>query len=324
MTINKIRRNIVISGGIFGMLGHFSARADDRKSLKIILPISAGSGVDTIVRTASPALGNAFGHPVVVENLAGAGGITGAAAIAKAAPDGNTIGFISNNHVINPAIYKKMPFDAVEDFTPITVLGASPLVLLVNPKVRAKNAQELISLLKSAPEKYNYGSSGNGTVLHLAAEMFLDQGDVKARHIPYKGTGPMINDMISGQVQFGVLGMSAALPHIRNGALQAIGICGSSRSAVDPNIPTIAEQGLPEYNIEGWYAVIGPKKMPSSEVQRIHQNVVKAFSMPGVLESMKKLGTEIKPTSAEAAQAFFRTEAERYARLARKAGATLD
>ena len=219
------------------------------KPIRFILPISAGSGVDTIVRAAAPALGKAFGQPVVIENLPGAGGITGAAAIVKAAPDGLTLGLVSNNHVINPAVFKKMPFDALNDITPISVVGATPLVLVANPKLPAKNVQELIALLRAKPGGYNYASSGNGTILHLADEMFMDEAGVKARHIPYKGTGPMMTDMIGGQVEMGVIALPAVQQHIKSGALRAIGLCGATRSPAAPDIPTIAEQGLPNYAV---------------------------------------------------------------------------
>lgn len=221
----------------------FAQGAD--KPVRIILPISAGSGVDTIARAAAPALGKAFGQPVVIENLPGAGGITGASVVVKAAPDGQTLGMVSNNHVINPSVYKKMPFDAINDITPISVVGATPLVLLVNPKVPAKNVRELVALLKAKPDGYNYASSGNGTIIHLAGEMFMDEAGVKARHIPYKGTGPMVTDMIAGQVEIGVVALPAVQQHIKSGALRAIGLCGPARSPAAPDIPTIAEQGCP-------------------------------------------------------------------------------
>ena len=219
------------------------------KPIRFVLPISAGSGVDNIVRAASVALGKAFGQPVVIENMPGAGGITGTSAIVKAAPDGLTLGMVSNNHVINPSVFKKMPFDAINDITPISVVGATPLVLLVNPKLPAKNVKELVALLRAKPEGYNYASSGNGTIIHLAGEMFMDEAGVKARHIPYKGTGPMVTDMIAGQVEMGVVALPAVQPHLKSGALRAIGLCGPTRSPAAPDIPTIAEQGLPNLSL---------------------------------------------------------------------------
>jgi tripartite-type tricarboxylate transporter receptor subunit TctC len=294
------------------------------KPIRFILPISAGSGVDAIVRAASVALGKAFGQPVVIENLPGAGGITGTSVLVKAAPDGLTLGMVSNNHVINPAVYKKMPFDAIADVTPISVVGATPLVLVVNPKLPARNVKELVALLRAKPEGYNYASSGNGTIIHLAGEMFMDEAGVKARHIPYKGTGPMVTDMIAGQVEMGVVALPAVQPHLKSGALRAIGLCGPQRSPAAPDIPTIAEQGLPNYAVEGWFAVIGPPKMQAADIQRVHDAVASAFTSAEVREAMDKQGNVIEPTSPEQAASYFRSEAARYAALVKKANVVLE
>ncbi|WP_427307816.1 Bug family tripartite tricarboxylate transporter substrate binding protein [Cupriavidus sp. H39] len=300
------------------------AQGGSGKPVRLILPISAGSGVDTIARAAGPALGKAFGQPVVIENLPGAGGITGAAAVVKAQPDGSTLGLVSNNHVINPSVFRAMPFDAIKDITPISVLGTTPLVLVVNAKVPAKNVKELVALLKARPDAYNYASSGNGTIIHLAGEMFLDEAGVTARHVPYKGTGPMINDLLAGQVEMGVVALNAVAPHLKAGTLRAIGLCGDKRTAAAPDIATIAEQGLPRYNVAGWFAVIGPAGMPAPEVRRVHDAFAKAFTSPEVLETMKKQGTVIEPGTPEAAAAFFRSEAARYAALVKKANVKVE
>jgi tripartite-type tricarboxylate transporter receptor subunit TctC len=300
------------------------AFAQSDKPVRLILPISAGSGVDVIARASSVAIGKALGQPLVVENLPGAGGITGASAVAKAAPDGLTLGLFSNNHVINPAVYKKMPFDAVADFTPISIIGATPLVLVAGKAVPAANVKELIALVKAKPDDFNYASSGNGTIIHLAGEMFVEQAGLKVRHIPYKGTGPMVNDLLGGQVQFGVVALPAIHAHIKSGAVKAIGLCGATRSPAAPDIPTIAEQGLPDYDVEGWFAVVGPAKLPAAEVKRVHDAFVKGFASPEVAEAMAKQGNVVKPTSPEDAAKFFRSEAARYAALAKKAGVSLD
>lgn len=328
MTTNLLpitRRTVLGFGASAAALAACPALAQGSdKPIRFILPISAGSGVDNIVRAASVALGKAFGQPVVIENMPGAGGITGTAAIVKAAPDGLTLGMVSNNHVINPSVFKKMPFDAINDITPISVVGATPLVLLVNPKLPAKNVKELVALLRAKPEGYNYASSGNGTIIHLAGEMFMDEAGVKARHIPYKGTGPMVTDMMAGQVEIGVVALPAVQQHIKSGALRAIGICGPARSQAAPDIPTIAEQGLPNYSVEGWFAVIGPPKMQAADIQRVHDAVVAAFSSAEVREAMDKQGNIVKPTSPEQAASYFRSEAARYAALVKKANVVVE
>ncbi|MES2247678.1 MAG: tripartite tricarboxylate transporter substrate binding protein [Pseudomonadota bacterium] len=310
------------SAAALAALPSFAQGSD--KPIRFILPISAGSGVDNIVRAASVALGKAFGQPVVIENMPGAGGLTGTSAIVKAAPDGLTLGMVSNNHVINPSVFKKMPFDAINDITPISVVGATPLVLMVNPKLPAKNVKELVALLRARPDGYNYASSGNGTIIHLAGEMFMDEAGVKARHIPYKGTGPMVTDMMAGQVEIGVVALPAVQQHIKSGALRAIGVCGPARSPAAPDIPTIAEQGLPNYAVEGWFAVIGPPKMQAADIKRVHDAVVAAYTSTEVREAMDRQGNVIKPTSSEEAANYFRSEAARYAALVKKANVVLE
>lgn len=319
------RRTVLASAAALLATTAWPARAQGSdKPVRLVLPISAGSGVDNIARASSVAIGKALGQPVVIENLPGAGGVTGASAVAKAAPDGLTLGMVSNNHVINPAVYKKMPYDTLNDFTAISVIGATPLVLVAAKSVPASNVKELIALIKARPDDFNYASSGNGTIIHLAGEMFVEQAGLKVRHIPYKGTGPMVNDLLGGQVQFGVVALPAIQAHIKSGSVKAIGLCGAQRSAAAPDIPTIAEQGLADYAVEGWFAVIGPAKLPAAEVQRVHDALVKAYASPEVVEAMAKQGNTIRPSSPDEAARFFRSEAARYAALVKKANVTLD
>lgn len=295
------------------------AQASD-KPVRFILPVASGSGVDTITRATSQAVSKALGHAVVVENQPGAGGVIGTAAMIKSPPDGFTLSVVSNNHVIYPSVLKSVPFDPVSDITPITVMGTTPLVLVVNPKVPANNAKELVALLKSKSGTYNYASSGNGTILHLAAEMFVDEAGVKAKHIPYKGVGPMLTDLIGGQVEFGVLALPSIQAHLKSGALRAIGTSSTQRIAAAPDIPTFAEQGLPGYVVEGWFAVVGPKNLPAADVKRIHSAFASAFNTAEVKETMAKQGNTISMTSPDSAAAFFRSELAKYAALVRKAG----
>ena len=295
------------------------------KPMRVILPVGAGSGVDTIMRAASPALARALAQPVVIENLPGAGGITGTTVLVRAAPDGATIGVVSNNHVVNPSVYKKMPFDPLADITPISVIGETPFVLVVNPtRVPAKNAKELVAFLKAKPGVYNYASSGNGTIIHLAGAMFVEAAQVDVRHIPYKGVGPQIADLIGGQVELGVVAVPAALGHLKSGALRAIGVMGKTRVPSLPDLLTIAEQGLPEVDVAGWFAVIAPPKLPAVEVKRLHAAVLATFASPDVKEAMARQENLIHPGTPEAAAQFFKTEQERYAKLVKKADIRLD
>ncbi|WP_011295998.1 tripartite tricarboxylate transporter substrate binding protein [Cupriavidus necator] len=319
-TVLRLLAAVAASASFAGM----PAIAQSGKPVRLILPISAGSGVDTIARAAGPALGKALGQPVVIENLPGAGGISGAAAVVKASPDGTTLGLVSNNHVINPSVFKSMPFDAIKDVTPISVLGATPLVLVVNPKVPAKDVKELVALMKAKPDTFNLASSGNGTIIHLAGEMFLSEAGVKAHHVPYKGTGPMLTDLLGGQVDLGVVALNAVQPYLKSGQLRAIGLCGDARSPAAPDIPSIAEQGLPRYSVEGWFAVIGPAGMKPADVKRVHDAFATAFTSPEVVEAMKRQATIVKPGTPEDAAKYFRTEADRYAKLVKKANVRLE
>jgi len=317
----RVARAAVVVAALSAGAGIALAQSD--RPVKFILPVATGSGVDTITRAAQPALSKSFGAPVVVENQPGAGGIVGTQALVKAAPDGATLSIVSNNHVIYPSVYKSVPFDPVADITPIAVIGSTPIVIVVNPKVPAKNAQELIALMKAKPDEINYASSGNGTILHLAAAMFLDQAGVKAKHIPYKGVGPMVTDLLGGQVDFGALSLPSVQQHIKAGTLRAIGVATPKRLAAAPDIPTFAEQGMPNYLVEGWFAVIGPAKMPAALVAKINGEVKQAFAAPDVVEAMAKQGNTIDVSTPDYAARFFPSELAKYAALVKKAGVEL-
>lgn len=297
------------------------SRAQGDRPVKFILPVGVGSGVDTITRSAGPALSAALGHTVVVENQPGAGGIVGTSALVRSAPDGYTLSVLSNNHVIFPSVYRSLPFDPLADITPISMVGMTPFLLVANPqKIAARNIQELGALLKGQPGRYNYASSGNGTILHLAAEMYVQQAGVQARHIPYKGVGPMMADLIGGQVDFGVLSLPSVLPQVKSGALKALGACGAERMAALPDLPTLREQGLLDYEIGGWFAAAGPAKLPAADVARIYAALGRAFNSPEVIQAMAAQNNRIVLMPPEQTVAYFRTEMAKYAAVVKGAG----
>ena len=301
------------------VLGQTSGR-----TVKFVLPNATGSGVDAITRSAQEALAKALGAPVIVDNQPGAGGIVGLQTWAKSAPDGFTLSVVSNNVVIFPSVFKTIPFDMPGDFTPIAIVGATPIVLVVNPsKVSATNHKEFAALLKSKPDEFAYGSGGNGTILHLTGEQYVGEVGAKARHIPYKGVGPFVTDLIGGQIDFGTLSLPSVQAHIKSGALRAIGMGGAQRTPAAPDIPTIAEQGLPSYVVEAWFGVLGPKGMAPADVKRVHDALVIAFADPVVKEAMAKQGNTINVSTTEFAQGYFRSEKEKYAKLVKKAGIEL-
>ena len=294
------------------------------KPLRLVLPVSAGSGVDGVARVLSPSLGKALARPVVVENFPGAGGITGTSMIVKAPKDGSVLGMVSNNHVVNPSVFKNIPYDAVDDITPITLIGATPFVLVAHPSVAAKNVRELVALAKAQPGALNYGSSGNGTILHLAAEMFVHEAQVDIKHIPYRGMGPLTADVLGGQIQMAFIAIAVAAPHVTSGALRAMGLSSTTRSPLLPDLPTIAEQGLPHYALDGWVAVVGPAGLPKPEVERAFQAVRSAVAAPEVRDALLAQGYQLQSPPPDATAAFFRSEVSRMAKLVKQSGLKLD
>lgn len=318
------RRTCLISAAALLATAGQAAWAQSDKALKLIVPLTPGSTVDTVARGMGNAMATVMGHPVVIENLPGAGGMTGTAQLVKAPKDGNTLAMVSSNHVINPGIYKKPLFDALKDITPITVVGTVPLVLVVNPSVPAKDVTELIALMKARKGELNVGSAGNGSVLHLAAELFGTEAGVDITHIPYKGTGPLVTDLLGGQVQMGFLSVTAAAPQIKAGKLRAIGTSTRQRSAVLPDVPTLAESGLPNYSFDAWLAVVGPADLPKPMVDKLYQDLKKVVATPEVQQALGAQGIATILNTPEQAVGFFKTELDKHLALVKKSGATAD
>lgn len=324
MTFN--RRDFMASAAALSAGAALPVQAQSllHKPVRLIVPNSPASGIDVMARLVSQALAVEIGQPVVVENLPGAGGMTGTSVLVRAPADGSAIAMVSNNHVINPAVYKKIPFDALADITPICWIGESPLVVLVHPDVKASNLAELRALMQKDPGSLNYASSGNGSIYHLAVEFMLDQAQLKATHVPYRGTGPMLTGIVSGQVHFGISGMSSATPHLKNGLLRAIGICSRERVASHANIATLAEQGLPNFEISAWFGIIGPAGMDPQVVNRLNAAVSKVYTSPEITASLEQKGTIPRPASVADTAKYFRSETLKYAALAKKISIQID
>ncbi len=326
--MNKIavtRRTLVASGSLalagIGTGGPAIAQQAAGKTIQFILPVAVASGVDTITRTAQNELSKALGGTVVVNNQPGAGGLIGTQQLVKSAPDGLTLSIVSNNHVIYPSVLKSVPFDPIADITPIAVIGTTPIVLVVNPKkIAAKSVGELIALFKARPDGYNYGSSGNGTILHLAAAMFVEQAGVKVTHVPYKGVGPLLNDLIAETVDMAMLAYPSIIAHLQAGTLRAIGVGTAQRIAAAPDIPTVAEQGLPNFIVEGWFAAIGPPRLPPAEVARVHAAFAAAFSSADVKEAMAKQANTINILSPDKSAEYMKAELAKYAAISKQIG----
>ncbi|HSV83256.1 MAG TPA: tripartite tricarboxylate transporter substrate-binding protein [Ramlibacter sp.] len=315
-TPEAARRRLLLAG--LGLLAVPSAFGQlTGRPLRIINAGSAGSGLSLVARTVAPPLASNLGVPVVVEDIPGAGGVVGTTALVRSPPDGHTLGILGTNHLINPHVFKSIPFDSLADITPIAVLGSTPVVMVVNPtKLPVRNLQELLRLLRAEPARYGYGSAGNGTILHLAGELFLDEGKSRALHVPYKGVAPLVTDLLAGQVDFAPLALPTVRQHLRSGALRAIGVAGASRLPSAPEIPTFAEQGLPGFQIDAWFSVVGPARMGAPLVRRLNEGFAAAFAAPEVRDAMARDGTIVQVSTSEHAAQFFASQQQKYARLA--------
>ena len=300
-----------------------SAQTYPNKPIRLIVPIGVGSVIDMTARVLATHVGKALGQPIVVDNIPGAGGVPGTQQMVRASKDGYTIALVNNAHVINPGIYKDMPFDSLKDITPISIIGNTPLTLLVNPAVPANNLRELLALAKSMPGKLTYGSSGNGSVLHLAGVLLTSEGEADIRHVPYKTIGQMIADVVGGHIDMAIFAAPAALPQILAGKLRAIGVTSQTRSGVLPNVPTLAEGGLSNYNFGGWLAMVGPAAMPQPIVDRLNSELKAALALKDVQEALARFDVLIVGSSAEYATQYFKTELDKHLLLVKRSGATI-
>ena len=268
-----------------------NAQAFPNKPVKLIVPFVAGGATDIVARLVAQKLSAAWGQPVVVENRGGAGGNIGADAVAKSPADGYTILVTSGSIVtVNPHMYAKMPFDAKKDLAPITNLASGPQVLVVHPSVPAKNVKELIALAKSKTGQLNFGSAGIGSQVHMAAEAFVYAAGIEAQHIPYKGEAVAFTDLAGGQVQFMVGNIAGATGHIQSGRIRALGVTSAKRSPQLPDVPTVAEAGLPGFENTGWFGFMAPAGTPKPIIDKIHADTVKVLADQEVKDRLTQLG----------------------------------
>lgn len=264
------------------------------RQITLVIPFAAGGSTDVVGRIIAQKMSENLGQQVVVQNVAGAGGNLGADNVARADPDGYTIlmGTVAT-HALNPLILKSTPYDAVTDFAPVSLLVVVPNVLVVNPELPAKNVEELLALLKAEPEKYAYASSGNGTPLHLSGELFNKMAGVSMQHIPYKGAGPALNDVIGNQVPIMFDNLPSSSGHIKTGTLRALAVTTAERAPSFPDIPTIAESGIPGYETYTWNALFAPAGTPEPVIERLNASANAALKDPTVMERMKEFSATI-------------------------------
>ncbi|BDB23484.1 MFS transporter [Cupriavidus sp. TA19] len=294
------------------------------RPIRFVVPYAAGGTTDLVARTVGQRVGEKLGQPVVIENRPGAGGNVGMDAVAKAAPDGYTIGFgaISTN-ALNPHIYKQVPFDPRKDFTAISLLGTSTIVLEVSPSLPVKTVKDLVAYAKANPG-LTYATAGTGTSMHLAGAMFAQMTQTSLTHAPYKGSSPAINDMLGGHITVMFDNLPASLPHIQAGKLRALAVAGKQRAPSLPDVPTLAEAGLQGYAVEPWFGVYGPANLPAPVVQALNSAFVEALARPDVREKLVQAGFNPKGSSAAELQALTQSEYERFGKVAKTAGITVE
>jgi tripartite-type tricarboxylate transporter receptor subunit TctC len=296
-----------------------------QRPIKLIVPFAAGGNTDIIGRLIAPPMSEALGQQVVVENRAGAGTVVGSEAAAHAAPDGYTILLTTIAHAVNPALYKKLPFDPVKDFEPIGLVAKVPVVLVVHPALAATDLKSLIALLKSKPGSVNYASAGAGSVQHLAGEWFKYKAGVDIVHVPYRGSGPAVQDLVAGQVSMMLEPVPTMQQHIQGGTVRAIAVANETRVPTLPQVPTMAEAGLPDFVAYTWFGLFGPGKLPEPIIAKLSAAIATSLANPALREHMEKIGAEPvdRPTPA-GLKTFLAAEMDRWIPIVKASGAQVD
>jgi tripartite-type tricarboxylate transporter receptor subunit TctC len=307
---------------IFSSLG--SAQTWPARPVRIIVPFAPGGGVDTVSRLLAQKLNEQTGGAFVVENRAGGGGLVGADLVAKAAPDGYTLLTSAPEFSINPSVKKKMPFDALKDFVFVSQLTSGQFLLAAHPSVPVKSVRELIALAKQRPDRLNYGSSGTGSINHLAGELLQSMTGIRWGHVPFKGSGPNLIGLMGGEIDFSFGSTTSLVDQARAGRVRGIAVTGSQRYSELPNVPTIAESGVPGYNVTGWYGLYVPAATPVEIVRKLHSETVRGFSSPEMRERLIKAGNDPVVSTPEAFDAFVRVEIAKWAKVVKDARLTLE
>jgi tripartite-type tricarboxylate transporter receptor subunit TctC len=293
------------------------------RPVRIVVGFAPGGGSDFIARLIAQKLTERLGQQVVVENRPGAGSMLAAEIVVKAPPDGYTILLSAASYTVNPSLYK-LTFDPLNDITPIVQLSKGPYVIAVHPSVPAQTLQELVALAMREPGKLAYASSGNGSHVHAATEFFLETAKIRMLHVPYKGTGPALNDTIAGNAQVILGSVATALQHVKSGRLRALAVTTSKRIAAAPDVPTVAESGFPSYEVTNWHGLVGPKGVPREVVERLNREVNEALTSPDAVKLLAADGLEPAGGSPQTLGAIMKEEIARWARVVRQAGLKLE
>ena len=301
------------------------AQAYPTKPVRLVVPFPPGGSTDIVARIVAQKLGDRIGQPLVVENRGGAGGTIGTDAVAKAAPDGYTLGFASTStHAVAPAVYAKLGYDPIKDFAPISLVAVTPYLLVVNPKVDVKSLKEFVAYVKPRPGKFNYASAGTGSTTHLAMEMLKSAAGLFILHIPYNGNGPAGTAVIAGDVEFLFGSLPALLPHAKSGRVRPIAVGTPKRSPSLPDVPTVAESGFPGFDASLWLAVMAPAGTPAAVVSRLNKEIVAVVRSPDAADALSKAGAEpVTSTPAELTK-MVRDGVQKYAAAVKRAGVKLE
>ncbi len=290
------------------------------KPVRMIAASSPGSAVDIVARIVAQKLGEQLGQQVVIDNRAGAGGNLGAELAAKAAPDGYTLFMGTPAHAINTGLYRKLNYDLTRDFTPVSQVTSGQYVVIVHPSLPVKSIKELIALARAKPGQLNYASAGSGNATHLAGELFSSATRVKLVHVPYKGSGPALTDVVGGQVQLMFCNLTAALPQVKTGRVRALAVTGKSRATAAPELPTMVEAGVPGYTVTSWFGVLVPAATPRELVMRLNADLARTMSAPDIRDRLAGEGAEPTTGTPEQFAAFIRTEITQWTKVIKDAG----
>lgn len=294
------------------------------KPIRFIVPFPPGGGNDILARAIGPRLSEFLGQPVLIDNRAGAGGNMGTDIAAKSAPDGYTLVIASNQVTINPWLYSRLPFDIEKDFVPVAQAATVPMLLVVHPSVAASSMKEFIELARANPGKLNHSTPGNGTPQHIAFEVFNHAAGIKVTHVPYKGTGPAIADLLGGQVQSAMGTMASLEPYVKSGKLRALGVTTPKRSQAMPNVPTIAEAGLPGFDVPLWYSILAPAGTPREVVARLSSDIARALQVPETRDRLTGLGFEVSYLNPEQMADLIKRDTARWQGSIKDIGLKLD
>ncbi len=322
-----LRRRGLLAVALLGLSASFGAQAQDvfpSKPIKLVVPYPPGGPTDTVARLVGQKLGEQMGQTVVIENKPGAGGNLGAESVARSPADGYTLLVATTAHAINPSVFKKLGYELLKDFVPVSQLTSGPLVIVANPALPASNVAELVALAKSKPGALNFASSGNGQSTHLSAELFSAMAGVKMNHVPYKGSAPALVDVMGGQTDLMFDTMLSALPHVKAGKLKALAVTSAQRSPAAPDVPTVAESGLSGYEAIAWNGLLAPAGTPPAVLAKLNAELKKALETPALRERFDAQGFAAAWSAPAAFDSFLRAEVDKWGKTAKASGATVE